>query len=161
MSQNELWLMDLGGNKRQLTRAGQLSEYPTWSPSGRELAFNGIRGGNFEIMRISARGGRERNLTNHPADDKWPDWSPDGKRIAFVRDDDVFVMRADGRDVRNVSRTPDLYENHPEWTPDGRLSFLQHGESGPVHVRVLDPAGAYDLPIDAVFVFDWSSKGPA
>jgi hypothetical protein len=36
------------------------------------------------------------------------------------------------------------------------VTFLQHGESGPVHVRVIDSArGDYDLPIDAVFVFDW------
>jgi Tol biopolymer transport system component len=91
------WRSPLRGrawNKRQLTQAGQLSEYPSWSPSGRELVFSGIRGGNFEIVRISARGGRERNLTDRPAPDKWPDWSPDGREIAFERGDDVYVMRA-------------------------------------------------------------------
>jgi TolB protein len=158
----ELWLMDFGtGAKRQLTHAGELSEYPSWKSSGRELVFGGIRGGNFEVLRISARGGRERNLTNHPAADKWPAWSPDGRRVAFTSDrdggEDVYVMRADGSDVRNVSRTREEEESHPAWTPDGRLSFLQHGQTGPVHVRVIDPVrGDYDLPIDAVFVFDWA-----
>jgi Tol biopolymer transport system component len=156
MSAFELWLMDADGrNRRQLTRAGSLSEYPSWSPDGRSLAFSGVRGGDFEIVRIDVAGGAERNLTDSPGDDKWPAWSPDGDRIAYVSDDDVWVMAADGTRPRNVTRTPDLVEAHPSWTPDGRLSFLQHGESGPVHVRVLDPAGAYDLPIDAVFVFDW------
>jgi TolB protein len=155
MSAHELWLMDADGtNQRQLTRAGELSEYPTWSPDGRALAFSGNRGGDFEVVRIDVTGGEERNLTNTPGDDKWPAWSPDGKQIAYISDDDVFVMATDGSNPRNVSRTTGLYENHPTWTPDGRLTFLQHGESGPVHVRVVDHP-SYDLPIDAVFVFDW------
>jgi len=157
----ELWLIDLGtGRRTQLTDAGELSEYPSWKSSGRELVFGGTRGGNFEILRISARGGPERNLTNHPARDQWPAWSPDAKRIAFMSDrdggEDVFVMRADGTGVRNVSRTPSLSESHPAWTPDGRLTFLQHGESGPVHIRVHD--GGYDLQIDAVFVYSWARR---
>jgi Tol biopolymer transport system component len=155
MSAHELWLMDAdGSNQRQLTRAGELSEYPTWSPDGGALAFSGNRGGDFEILVIDVAGGEERNLTNSPGEDKWPAWSPDGERIAYISGDDVYVMAADGSDRRNVSRTPDLYENHPAWTADGRLTFLQHGESGPVHVRVVDRP-AYDLPIDAVFVYDW------
>ncbi len=116
--------------------------------------FSGHREGDFEVLRIDAAGGEERNLTNTPGDDKWPAWSPDGKQIAFISDDDVHVMAADGTNRRNVSKTPGLYENHPNWTPDGRLTFLQHDESGPVHVRVMDHP-SYDLPIDAVFVFDW------
>ncbi len=158
MSAHELWVMDAdGGNQRQLTEAGELSEYPSWSPDGRALVFGGNRGGDFEILRIDAAGGEEHNLTNNPTrDEKWPAWSPDGRQIAYESDDDVYVMAADGSGPRNVSKSPDLYETHPNWTSDGRLTFLQHGESGPVHVRVVDAAGAYDLPIDAVFVYDWS-----
>ena len=143
-------------SRRQLTHGGELSEYPTWRPSGGWLAFSGVRGGNFEILKITARGRREQNLTRHPANDKWPAWSPDGRTIAFTSDrdggEDVFVMRPDGSGVRNVTRTRELTETHPAWTPRGRLTFLQHGESGPVHVGVL---GGFDLPIDAVFVYAW------
>ena len=154
---HELWLMARdGGDPRQLTSAGELSEYPSWSPDGRAVAFGGTRGGNFEILTIAATGGPERNLTANPARDQWPAWSPDGTKIAFMSDrdggEDVFVMDADGAKAHNVTNTPDRTETHPAWTPDGRLSFLEHGESGPVQIRVLD---GHDLPVDAVFVFDW------
>lgn len=160
----ELWTMRSDGKgKRQLTNARELSEYPSWSPDGRELTFGGFREGDFEILSIPAAGGRERNLSNNPGRDQWPAWSPSGDLIAFMSDrdggDDVFVMRTDGTRVRNVTKTPELHETHPAWTPDGRLSFLQHGESGPVHVRIVDPAGGagYNLPVDAVFVFGWAA----
>ncbi len=142
----EVWLIERdGADMRQLTRAGELSEYPTWSPDARFLAYGGVRGGNFEILRTAVDGWEEQNLTRSPAKDQWPAWSPDGKSIAFMSDrdggEDVFVMPASGGGARNVTRTPELYESHPTWTPDGRLSFLRHGESGPVSVRVVDLVG--------------------
>ena len=159
---HELWLMDSdGGRPRQLTRAGELSEYPSWSPDGGSLAYGANRSGNFEIARIGADGSDEQLLTDDAGRDQWPAWSPDGARIAFMSDrdggEDVFVMRADGTGVRNVTRTPDLFETHPAWTADGRLTYYQHAE-GPVHVRVdaLDAGKDHSLPIDGTFVFDWT-----
>ena len=76
---HELWVMDAGGgDARRLTRAEELSEYPSWSPDGRWLAFGANRAGGFEIARIAAEGGEETNLTAHPGRDQWPAVSPDG-----------------------------------------------------------------------------------
>jgi Tol biopolymer transport system component len=61
-----------GKGKRNVTRSGQLNEYPTWSPGGRRLAFNSHRDGQFEIYRAELDGSLQRNLTRSPAKDQWP-----------------------------------------------------------------------------------------
>jgi TolB protein len=55
-----------------------------------------------------------------------PAWSPDGEQIAFSqRTDDgpastgIFVMRADGTDVRRLTTNPSGDDEQPAWTPDG------------------------------------------
>jgi TolB protein len=111
-------------------------------------------------------GTRQRNLTRHPASDKWPAWSPDGAHIAFTSErdgsDDVFVMRADGSDVRNLTRTPALEESHPTWMPDGRLSFTRHGQTGPIELWAVAAdgtnAGRLDTSVEPVFVFSWKPR---
>ncbi len=51
-----------------------------------------------------------------------PAWSPDGRRIAFVDDpngnQDIYVVDADGSNLRRVTRSPAVDE-FPTWSPDG------------------------------------------
>ena len=108
-------------------------------------------------------GSHQVNLTRHPGEDQWPAWSPDGKLIAFVSErngsEDVFVMSADGRAARNLTRTPTLEESHPAWMPDGRLTFTRHGETGPIELWAVEADGATPTllatAVEPVFVFGW------
>ena len=59
-----------------------------------------------------------------------PAWSPDGRRIAFASNRggrwDIYVMEADGSNVRQRTRTGGSYE--PTWSADGRwLAFSGSG----------------------------------
>src|SRR3972149_958939 len=54
-----------------------------------------------------------------------PNWSPDRKRIVFSsnrtgRWDDLYVMDADGGNVRQLTDTPQVSEHDAAWSPDGR-----------------------------------------
>ena len=160
----DIWTMRADGSgKRNVTRNGALNEYPTWSPDGRSLAFNSHRDGQFEIYASASDGSDQRNLTRNGAKDQWPAWSPDGKYIAFmsVRDgnEDVFVMDAGGSAVRNLTRTRTLYESHPTWLPDGRLSYSRHGESGPIELWTVRADGSNSrrlrTSVQPVFAFGW------
>ena len=70
-----------------------------------------------------------------------PQYSPNGKKIAFVLSEsflekgkskqEVYVMNADGSDVRNLSNHG-VASNHPRWSPDGTsLLFVSTKENGP------------------------------
>jgi Tol biopolymer transport system component len=47
-----------------------------------------------------------------------PAWSPDGRQIAFVLSGSVFVVEADGRGRRRLTRGPGA--SWPAWSPDGK-----------------------------------------
>jgi len=121
------------------------SEWPTWSPDGRQFAFSSNRGGDFEIYVRSVEGGQEINVTSHPMDDVQPAISPDGTSIAFVSTRSSrtglikigsllgFNTRTDGGDIwitpRLGGQARRLAENgnFPVWEPNGRFVIYVTG----------------------------------
>jgi Tol biopolymer transport system component len=108
--------------------------FPAWSPTGDVIAFTSFRDGDYDIYTIRADGTGLRRLTNTPGNDAHCSWSPDGEWLAFAsaregfKDEavlhplnpqpygDLFVMRADGTDVRKL--TDNQYEEAtPAWLP--------------------------------------------
>ncbi len=80
-----------------------LPRYPSISPDGEWVVFT-WRG---DLWKVSSRGGQAVRLTTHPLDDLRSAWSWDGSRIAFESDrngyQNIYLMRADGTDVRQVT----------------------------------------------------------
>ena len=90
------------------------------SPDGRLLVFDLVG----DIYTLAVSGGQAARLTNGLPYDAQPRWSPDGKSIVFVTDrdgsDDVWVMDADGKNARQITRTDRTQFVSPEFTPDGK-----------------------------------------
>ena len=81
------------------------------SPDGTKILLTRIDPGRFEqIFVMNVDGTHTRRISRGNYYDFLPRWSPDGTRIAFSSSRDgtngVYIMRADGSDVRDVSRTP-------------------------------------------------------
>ena len=94
---------------------------PSWSPSGKHIAFNtqrDRRDKNFEIYTMDADGGNTRNLTRNPATDWNPSWSPSGKRIAFESnrdgDSDIYVMDVGGGNLKRLTKNS-AADEWPDW----------------------------------------------
>ncbi|MEO2004821.1 MAG: hypothetical protein ABGY41_12055, partial [Candidatus Poribacteria bacterium] len=100
-----------------------------------------------------------------------PAWSPDGARIAFTssRDNtvDIFVMDANGDNVRNLTDDGEV-EEHPAWSPDGTTIVFSQGDklanhdvlhtvsaNGGGERLVADPGANYA----AIWYPSWSSDG--
>jgi DNA-binding SARP family transcriptional activator/tRNA A-37 threonylcarbamoyl transferase component Bud32 len=103
-----------------------------------------------EIELVDPGGSLIRSTTqHHTGSNAWPDWSPDGSKIVFARADqsglDLYVMSADGTDLRKITDAPgDEYS--PAWSPDGSrivFGFDDGAESGwRSGLASVDPDGA-------------------
>lgn len=95
---------------------------PDWSPVTNKLVY--VRGSSAkgEIWVTDGwslfPGLTAKKLTNNIDNNHSPVWSPDGKQVAFVSDtygdDDIFIMDADGANVRRFTYDKST-ERHPTW----------------------------------------------
>jgi len=125
-----------------------LPRYPSISPDGSQIVFS-WRG---DLWKVPIAGGHATRMTSHPFNDLQSAWSRDGKRIAFTSDRtgsaNLFVMNADGTDLRQVTQTDRTFvlsgfaqdgsgkellafsaRIDPEWYPGGR-SYLVSIDGG-------------------------------
>lgn len=102
---------------------------PDWSPDGTRILFLAGRPDHGNLFTIQPDGTGLRQLTHYQGLTKVTlgSYSPDGASIVFSTDvgavnppgatlDDVFVMTADGTDVRPVTRTRN-WDGSPDWGP--------------------------------------------
>ena len=93
-------------------------------PRDRLVAFTAETAGARQLFTLALRGGYPSQLTASEKPVSDPQWSPDGRRLAFVRDDEIWVIEADGSRLTRVVAKPGA-GREPRWSPDGhRLAFL-------------------------------------
>jgi dipeptidyl aminopeptidase/acylaminoacyl peptidase len=112
---------DDGGGVRRLTSSSDDDLAPAWSPNGRTIAYT--RGSTIRLVEVD--GSRDRRL----GDGSHADWSVNGKRLAFSHQGDIWVANADGSGRRNLTRTPDIQDSAPSWSPDGRAVIAYVGRA--------------------------------
>jgi Tol biopolymer transport system component len=129
---NGLFILDVQTRAVRPLTSGGHENFPSWSPNGDRIAFASDRSGDYEIYSIEPDGTDLRQLTHSPGNDAHNAWSPDGEWIAFTsarggfKDEtalhpgnpqaygDIYIMRADGSDVRIVTDNP-YEEGTPAW----------------------------------------------
>ena len=81
---NQLWVMEIGKEPRQLTHDTFYKQGPAWSPDGKTLAYVSDKDGTENIYLLNLDAGTERPLTPSKTSAQiFPAWSPDGNSIAF------------------------------------------------------------------------------
>ncbi|MGB3797192.1 MAG: amidohydrolase, partial [Alteraurantiacibacter sp.] len=101
------------------------------SPDGRTIAFSLL--GDIYTMPIA--GGTPTRIAQGLAWEVQPRFSPDGSRIAFTSDrgggDNIWIMNADGSDMRQLTDESFRLLNQPTWSPDGQyIAAKKHFTTG-------------------------------
>jgi hypothetical protein len=138
-------LMNVGGGSAQVPRE--------------HVVF--VRGG--DLWAVLPDGSGSRRLTETRAAESAPALSPDGTRIAFASDvtgeREIYVMRADGSQIRRRTQNPSRDDTEPAWSPDGsRLVWSSQGD-----VYVMNADGSAKTPVAAAEQAEhdpaWSPNG--
>jgi len=128
-----------GSGLTRLTNTAMITEsYPDWSPDGQSILFSKYGQGFAGIYAMNTDGSNIRLILAGGVHND-AKWSPDGKYIAYWGQatpctTEVFIMRADGSNSRQVTIHPDCGGNqHPSWSPDGKQIVYMSSD------RELDP----------------------
>ena len=114
---------------------------PTWSPSGRFLAYERSRRGRRDIAVVPVAGGRSRLVSPSDATEADPTWTPAGD-IVFESDRsgsfDLYLSQR-GR-TRRLTRGP-ANDFHPDVSRDGDRVVFERAVADRYDLFVLDLAG--------------------
>jgi TolB protein len=185
----EIYVMDADGSRVTRLTQNRVADWgPDWSPDGRRIVWNSAVGtGGFSFRGSTMRpDGSEVSVLSHH-DVEYPAWSPDGTKIAFMAqepdaggsdpDYNIFVMDADGSDIRRLTIAPGE-DGWPAWSPDGsRIVFASSrddcshsdaadcrttGDVGPwddAWIMNADGSDQHRLTSDFAQFFAWSPDG--
>lgn len=124
-----------GGTPRQITTGDWAANGTTWMPDGKALLFTSLRTPDSEyawreseIYKVDVASGVITQLTRRKGPDNNPVPSPDGKYIAYTgydstdatwKDAALYVMDANGGNVRVLTEKLDRSPTGLIWSPDG------------------------------------------
>jgi len=147
-----------------LTLGGAPSYTPSVSRNGERIAFSRLDSGSgYDIWVMNIDGTNPHRLTSDTAYEDHPTWSPDGTRIAFTRGYAIYVMDADGANVKRLSPAGMTNDAGPAWSPDGMRIAFHSGAGVPAHIYTVKPDGSALTPLTSGLDNDyfpaWSPDG--
>ncbi|HYL85813.1 MAG TPA: amidohydrolase family protein [Candidatus Angelobacter sp.] len=100
------------------------------SPDGKTIVFELLG----DIYTLPIEGGQAKLIDGGMAFDSQPKFSPDGKWIAFLSDregsENVWIMKSDGSEPKQISKDPNAEFASPNWTPDGQYVLVSKAGFG-------------------------------
>jgi hypothetical protein len=135
-----LWVLPCpGGEPRLLAADAPVLDF-CWSPDGGRLAYLTAADRSPALWVADVTGDKAHVLLAQGRAEVFgtPAWSPDGRTLAFSRAplgaetasaSDVWLVDADGGNLRPLFPANDLEESHPAWSPDGHYLAFERADN--------------------------------
>ena len=137
------------------------------SGDGYAILYQGCEYSNCGIWHRSLNGANPVQITEEPTD-QGLSASPDGKWVAFMSHDreraldwEVYVMAADGSNVRRLSNRPGI-DGVPTWSSDGQwIAFARETDPGSNSwdIMAIRPDGTGEAKLSELGVLHGQVKG--
>ena len=139
--ENEVRVLRLGDDSRRTVftnyiKPSQSNGVPMWSPDRTRLALGvtDLRSGEGAIAVIDADGSGSRLVGAGQNQAVNPTWSPDGRTIAFEtnrdRNFEIYSVRVDGTQLRNLTNAPGGDDRMPAWSGN-TIAFISNRDRKP------------------------------
>jgi Tol biopolymer transport system component len=144
-----------GTGLRQLTSNSYCDVYPCYSPDDSKIAFLSMRSSTLDIYVMNGDGSDEKLLYDSGSHDADINWGSGG-RIAFTRNSQIWTMKDDGSDARQITNPPKagqwgnanlpFGDYDPRFSPDGgQIAFERLDDDtsshGNYNLYVIDSTG--------------------
>ena len=125
--------------EEQLTKTNITSQYPAYSPDGKEVAFYEDRA-TLRIINLKSKEVRTvldgKYNFSYSDGDIWFEWSPDSKWImcSYIgnggwNNTDIAVVKADGKEVHNITDSG-YSDSNGKWVLDGKAILFESDRAG-------------------------------
>jgi TolB protein len=121
---------------------------------------------HMTIFEADPDGGHLKRLTEGKGYHAEGSYSPDGKHIVFCSnssneaDLELYIMDADGKNVRQLTHTPGCYNGGPFFSPDGKKVIFRSDRKKKDHLQlyVIDADGKNEKELTSDL--NWVNWGP-
>ena len=125
--------------EEQLTKTHVTSQYPAYSPDGKEVAFYEDRA-TLRIINLKSKEVRTvldgKYNYSYSDGDIWFEWSPDSKWLmcSYIgnggwNNTDIAVVKADGKEVHNITDSG-YSDGNGKWVLDGKAILFESDRAG-------------------------------
>jgi Tol biopolymer transport system component len=131
-----------------------LSAAVVWSPDSKSVLLRDVltqeQGFVTHLFHYDLESGELTDLNEDPnQENNLAAWSPDGEWVAMVRrdlavtmGDQIWLVRPDGSEARQLTHTPEVLHGSLAWSPDGRTilfdAYILDRFLLEAHLQVLD-----------------------
>ena len=125
--------------EEQLTKTNVTSQYPAYSPDGKEVAFYEDRA-TLRIINLKSKEVRTvldgKYNYSYSDGDIWFEWSPDSKWLmcSYIgnggwNNTDIAVVKADGKEVHNITDSG-YSDSNGKWVLGGKAILFESDRAG-------------------------------